>query len=173
MHLVDAHRLVPRIGRRASLEPRLVTPGVLASETRSSRSSAAARRRTRTGRPRSERPTVGTVDLELVARPGLDSGDEELPDPGATERAQRMHSPVPDVEVADDGDASAHSAPRRRTPRRRRHRNARGCAPSRSCSSSWRPSAARCRSSAPSVGGNEYGSWIVSVWPSGYETSST
>ena len=40
--------------------------------------------------------------------------------PDAVTQPHRMAAPVPGVEVADDGDARAHSAPRRRSARRRR-----------------------------------------------------
>jgi hypothetical protein len=55
------------------------------------------------------------ADLELVARPGGDGGDEELPDAGGAERPHRVQPAVPEVEVPDD----AHR-PRGRRPDRER-----------------------------------------------------
>ena len=57
--------------------------------------------------------TVAPEDAELVAGARLDAGDEQLPHPGAAQRAHRVRPPAPAVEVAGD----AHAA-RRRGPHR-------------------------------------------------------
>src|SRR5262249_27183148 len=45
------------------------------------------------------------ANLELVALPFLDAGEEDLPHTRWSKTAHRMQPPVPTVEVADDADA--------------------------------------------------------------------
>ena len=167
VHLVDRHRhRVELLGRvAAALEPRLVGPlvGGLEDDGRVGRRHL-GRLRVRVGLE--DDRAVGAPDGELVALAGRHLGHEELPDPGAPERphrvearSQRLKSPTTLTPCAF-GAQSAKAVPV--TPS-----TSRTCAPSRSQSSSWRPSPARCRSSSPSVGANAYGSWTVMVLPSG------
>ncbi len=103
MHLVDRHRLAQRVALRAALEPLRVRPRVLrAVHDRRVRRRHLGRERDRVGLD--AQPAVLRAELELVLRPFVDAGDEELPDAGRAERAHRMQAAVPRVEVADDRD---------------------------------------------------------------------
>ena len=66
--------------------------------------------------------SIGAQDLELVALPWADLGQEELPDP-RPDRPHRVQASVPGVEVADDADGARGGRPdRERGPAHRRAR---------------------------------------------------
>ena len=103
VHLVDRDRAGELVGALALVHPRDVAPGVVRLvDDRGGERRDLGLEREGIGL---QRQLAGPgADLELVALPLADVGHEQLPDPGAAERAHRVQSPVPGVEVADDAD---------------------------------------------------------------------
>ena len=95
----------PRSGSEAarSLEPLVVAPDVLGVvHHRGVGGRHLGVERERIGLQ--PQPSFLRPELELVLRPFVHAGDEQLPDPRRAERAHRVQAAVPGVEVAHDGD---------------------------------------------------------------------
>ena len=76
------------------------------------------RARQRIGLSAADAQPSGPTMAILVARARRETRDEQLPHAGRIAQPHRMAPRIPGVEIADDGDARAHSAPRRRSARR-------------------------------------------------------
>ncbi len=112
VHLVGRHRLVVRRAGRARGEVRVVAPlvGRLVHDRRRLRRQLGLERE----RVGLQQQLAGLrADLELVARAVADGRHEQLPDARAAERAHHVQAPVPEVEVADDGDRARGRCPDR------------------------------------------------------------
>ncbi len=112
MHLVDRDRLLQLVEAAAPLEPAVVGPLVAgAVDPRGRLRRDLGMEGERVGL-QAQLP-VGAVHLELVrialGRVGHDRG----PDPGRALRLERLRAPVPEVPVADDGDAARVRRPDR------------------------------------------------------------
>ena len=112
MHLVDRDGAVEQRLGRALGEPGLVSPLVGAPLH------DAGRLWRRLRRPRQwvrleDAPPIGADDPELVPGAGCEAGDEELPDPAASQRAHRLGTGVPPIGVAHQADPSGVGSPDR------------------------------------------------------------
>ena len=106
VHFVDVHRRMQPVGARTPLEPRAVAPRML-------RRPAYPRRRCR-AQLEALRVRVGfhhhraagaVADFVFVQRASGQFRNEQFPHPACAARLQRMHAPVPAVEVTDHAHA--------------------------------------------------------------------
>src|SRR6185437_390808 len=110
VHLVHADRLAGPLPTATRGQPVLVAPGVAGGVHQRCGGGwllGAAGHRVGLAPP----SPVGAADVELVVGAVADVGHEQLPDPRAAERAHRITTAVPVVEIADDP-----RAPRVRCP---------------------------------------------------------
>ena len=112
--LVHGHGSLEDASSRAALQPGRVPP-LVAFDGADDRS-----RPRRELEPEAERVGLGEhlprapgADLVLVDLLLDDAGEEDLPDPGLSPVAHRVHAAVPMVEIADDGDALRVGRPHR------------------------------------------------------------
>ena len=114
VHFVDIQRRVQPVGARAPLEPRAVAPRML-------RRLAYPRRRCRAQLEtlsvrvgfHQHRAAGAVADFVLVQRAGRQFRHEQFPHPAGAARLQRMHAPVPAVEIADHAHALGIGRPHR------------------------------------------------------------
>ena len=112
VHLVDRDRLLQLVEAAAPLEPVVVGPlvaGAVDPRGRLRRDLGVEGERVGL---QAQLP-VGAVHLELVRVPLGRLGHDRRPDPGRALRLERLRAPVPEVPVADDGDAARVRRPDR------------------------------------------------------------
>ena len=114
VHFVDIQRRVQPVGARAPLKPLAVAPRIL-------RRLAYPRRRCRAQLETlgvrvgfHHHRTAGAVaNFVLVQRAGRQFRHEQFPHPAGAARLQRMHAPVPGIEIADQAHALGIGRPHR------------------------------------------------------------
>ena len=113
VHLVDRHRAGParRVGARRAIQSSSCQQWFPSNTTDAVAGGTSVARGQRIGvLPQA---AVGPMDRELVPHPGLDTGDEQLPQPRAAQRSHGQGPVVPPVAVPDDGDAAGARGPHR------------------------------------------------------------
>jgi len=58
--------------------------------------------------------TMGVANFKFIMRALAHARDEDLPDPGGSQQSQRVTTPVPVIEIADDADALRIGRPDRK-----------------------------------------------------------